>query len=99
MPAATSEAQPRGVPLEIIPPLYADDLPCRGDDSALWFAESPAALERAKDRCLDCPVMTECLAGALAREEPWGVWGGEILIGGKVVTQKRGRGRPRKSAA
>jgi WhiB family redox-sensing transcriptional regulator len=53
----------------------------------------------AKDRCLDCPVMRECLSGALARSEPWGVWGGEIVERGQVVTHKRGRGRPRRQAA
>ncbi len=95
----TSGADSQGVPLEIIPPLYAAGLPCHGDDSALWFSESPAALEVAKDRCLDCPVMRECLSGALARTEPWGVWGGEIVERGQVVTHKRGRGRPRRQAA
>ncbi|HEY9392730.1 MAG TPA: WhiB family transcriptional regulator, partial [Nocardioides sp.] len=37
--------------------------------------------------------------GALARSEPWGVWGGEIVERGQVVTHKRGRGRPRRQAA
>ena len=39
-----------------------------------------------------------CLAGALDRGEPWGVWGGELLINGVVVREKRARGRPRKSS-
>ena len=37
-----------------------------------------------------------CLAGALERGEPWGVWGGELLISGAIVPRKRPRGRPRK---
>ena len=37
-----------------------------------------------------------CLAGALERREPWGVWGGELFVNGKVVAQKRKRGRPPK---
>jgi WhiB family redox-sensing transcriptional regulator len=73
------------------------DLPCRSGDADLWFAESPAELERAKDLCSRCPIRSECLAGALRREEPWGVWGGEIFERGAVVPRKRPRGRPSKA--
>jgi WhiB family redox-sensing transcriptional regulator len=73
-------------------------LPCRSGDADLWFAESPAELERAKASCADCPVREACLAGALARREPWGVWGGEIFERGAVIARKRPRGRPRKNA-
>jgi WhiB family redox-sensing transcriptional regulator len=71
-------------------------LPCRNFDPDLWFAEAPAELELAKSLCGDCPVRVECLAGALDRQEPWGVWGGEIFERGAVVPRKRPRGRPRK---
>jgi WhiB family redox-sensing transcriptional regulator len=73
------------------------DLPCRSGDADLWFAESPAELERAKALCGECPVRAACLAGALEREEPWGVWGGEIFERGVVVPRKRPRGRPSKA--
>lgn len=73
-------------------------LPCHVGDADLWFSESPAELERAKRLCTDCPIRAQCLAGALERGEPWGVWGGEILEHGAVVSRKRGRGRPRKHA-
>lgn len=72
-------------------------LPCHRH-AELYFAESPTVLDRAKRLCTGCPVREECLAGALARREPHGVWGGEILIGGAVVAVKRGRGRPPKIA-
>jgi WhiB family redox-sensing transcriptional regulator len=72
-------------------------LPCRVGNADLWFADTPADLERAKELCLDCPVIAECLAGALARREPWGVWGGQIFERGTVVARKRPRGRPRKA--
>lgn len=72
------------------------DLPCRRFDPDLWFADSPAELELAKAMCGDCPVRLECLAGAVERAEPWGVWGGEIFERGAVVPRKRPRGRPRK---
>ena len=72
------------------------ELPCRQNDPDLWFAELPADLEVAKALCGPCPVKAECLAGALERAEPWGVWGGEIFEHGVVVPRKRPRGRPRK---
>jgi len=71
-------------------------LPCRVQDPDLWFAESPAQLEHAKSLCAQCPVRSVCLAGALDRGEPWGVWGGEIFDHGVVIARKRPRGRPRK---
>lgn len=73
-----------------------DALPCRNFDPDLWFSESPAELELAKSLCRKCPLQSECLAGAVEREEPWGVWGGEIFERGAVVPRKRPRGRPRK---
>jgi WhiB family redox-sensing transcriptional regulator len=76
--------------------LVATLIPCREYDAELWFAESTADVERAKSLCQQCPIRQGCLAGAIAREEPWGVWGGEVFIGGVVVPRKRGRGRPRK---
>jgi WhiB family redox-sensing transcriptional regulator len=75
------------------------DLPCQinGADAELWFAETPAELEQAKGLCEACPARLACLAGALERREPWGVWGGEIFERGSIVVRKRPRGRPRKS--
>ena len=75
------------------------DIPCRTEDAELWFAESPHHVEAAKSACLRCPVMRACLAGATARREPWGVWGGQLFSKGEIVARKRPRGRPRKDAA
>ena len=72
-------------------------LPCHRHPE-LYFAEQPAVLARAQALCAGCPVAAECLAGAVERREPHGVWGGEILLRGVVVASKRGRGRPRKVA-
>ena len=80
-------------------PMFDRDLPCHSGDPDLFFAESPADLQRAKALCADCPVRRGCLAAALERSEPWGVWGGEIFDRGAVVARKRPRGRPRKAAA
>jgi WhiB family redox-sensing transcriptional regulator len=71
-------------------------IPCRVNDPELFFAELPADVERAKALCAGCPVRKTCMAGAVARREPWGVWGGELFVGGVVVPRKRPRGRPRK---
>ena len=74
------------------------DIPCQESDAELWFAESPADVEFAKTLCGACPVRIECLAGALNRAEPWGVWGGELFVQGTIVARKRPRGRPRKNS-
>ena len=73
------------------------DLPCTKDPE-LFFAESPQDVEQAKAMCRGCRAKLACLAGAVQRREPWGVWGGELLIRGVIVPGKRPRGRPRKDA-
>jgi WhiB family transcriptional regulator, redox-sensing transcriptional regulator len=70
----------------------APALPCWDGDPDLWFAESPADVETAKAVCAPCPVREACLAGALERREPWGVWGGQLVVAGAVVPRKRPRG-------
>ena len=74
------------------------DLPCT-DDPELFFAEAPSDVEAAKELCQGCRIRVACLEGALERREPWGVWGGELLLRGTVVPRKRPRGRPRKADA
>jgi WhiB family redox-sensing transcriptional regulator len=74
------------------------DLPCT-EDAELFFAEAPADVEAAKALCQGCRIRVACLEGALERREPWGVWGGELLLRGTVVPRKRPRGRPRKEDA
>lgn len=76
---------------------WGDTLPCRAYDPEVFFAERPEDVEYAKSLCIDCPVRAACLAGAVERQEPWGVWGGEVFVRGVVVPRKRPRGRPRKS--
>src|SRR6478735_1214164 len=61
------------------------DLPCTEDP------------ETAKAMCRGCEARLACLTGALERREPWGVWGGELLMRGAIVPRKRPRGRPRKT--
>jgi WhiB family redox-sensing transcriptional regulator len=66
------------------------------EEPELFFAESPQDVEQAKAMCRGCRARLACLAGALERMEPWGVWGGELLMRGAIVPRKRPRGRPRK---
>lgn len=62
----------------------------------LFFSEQLDDIARARAFCQDCPVREPCLDAAIRRREPWGVWGGELLANGKVLAQKRNRGRPPK---
>jgi len=86
-----------GVSGGVIDTVDRERLPCRREDPELFFAESPSDVEVAKALCLGCPVIAECLAGALERREPWGVWGGQLFLQGVVIPRKRPRGRPRKT--
>jgi WhiB family transcriptional regulator, redox-sensing transcriptional regulator len=91
LPAARLAARLPGV-------IPGHDLRCT-DHPELFFAESPDEMEAAKALCRECPARTACLAGALERREPWGVWGGEVFLDGAIVSRKRPRGRPRKTDA
>jgi WhiB family transcriptional regulator, redox-sensing transcriptional regulator len=71
-------------------------LPCQSYPD-LFFSDSPGELRLAQALCAHCPLRGACLAGALQRGEPWGVWGGELFENGQIVAGKRPRGRPRKS--
>lgn len=64
--------------------------------TSLFFSEELYDIARAKAICSKCTVREPCLEGALERREPWGVWGGELLLNGKVLANKRKRGRPPK---
>ncbi len=67
---------------------------CQVEDPHLWFSDLPADLELAKAHCALCPLRGPCLAGAIARAEPHGVWGGEIFDRGHIIAHKTARGRP-----
>lgn len=67
-----------------------------GTLTGLFFSDNVVDIARAKAMCGLCPLRFECLEGALDREEPWGVWGGELISGGRVVANKRPCGRPPK---
>ena len=62
----------------------------------LFFSDIPLDTARAKAICGKCTLAADCLAGAIDRAEPWGVWGGELVDNGRIVANKRPRGRPPK---
>lgn len=68
-----------------------------GDLVELFFSEELDDIARAKAICTQCPVRQSCYEGALARREPYGVWGGRLFFKGKVLSMKRPRGRPPKN--
>ena len=74
---------------------YAFSLPCHKSDPEMFFSEDREIIERAKRACGSCPVRAACLKGALSRQEPCGVWGGELFQEGRVIQERRGVGRPR----
>lgn len=79
---------------------WEDLAACRAEPgaSAVFFSEELADIVEAKRICAGCPVIAPCLEGAIARAEPCGVWGGQLFSNGRILTQKRRRGRPPKVA-
>ncbi len=67
-----------------------------GTLTPLFFSDDLIDIARAKAICRKCALSASCLSEALEREEPWGVWGGELLLSGRIVTSKRPCGRPPK---
>ncbi len=74
-------------------------LPCHNSDPDLFFSENRQEISLAKSLCAACPVQSECLAAALSREEPCGVWGGELFDDGSIISKRRAVGRPRLAPA
>ena len=71
------------------------NLPCYSAEPDLFFSEDEAMIAAAKNLCGQCPMRAQCLSGALSRQEPCGVWGGELFDDGVVIERKRKAGRPR----
>lgn len=65
-----------------------------GTLTPLFFSDELVDIARAKAICARCTLRGPCLSGALERLEPWGVWGGELLENGRIVRDKKPRGRP-----
>jgi WhiB family redox-sensing transcriptional regulator len=88
------EEQPAAEPTSSVPGARCAD--GHGTMTGLFFSDHIADIARAKAMCELCPLKASCLEGALERQEPWGVWGGELLSGGRIIANKRPSGRPPK---
>jgi WhiB family transcriptional regulator, redox-sensing transcriptional regulator len=76
------------------------DASCRDESESLtelFFSDQIPDIVAAKNICATCPLIEPCLDGAMERREPWGVWGGQLFLNGKILAQKRRRGRPPKN--
>ena len=76
-----------------------EDARCRtgnGELARLFFSEELQDIARAKAICAECPAQLTCLEAAIDRHEPWGVWGGQMFLNGRILATKRRRGRPPK---
>ncbi len=84
--------------LDAVTGTYSDgssfNLPCHTADPEMYFSDDELAVAEAKSLCGGCPVRTQCLEGALSRQEPAGVWGGELFEDGRIIARKRKAGRP-----
>lgn len=87
-----------------VEPVDIDDAPAlssfprcadgNGTLSFLFFSDDDTELARAKAICGRCGLQDACLAGAVERVEPYGIWGGKLVLEGVPVAFKRRRGRP-----
>ena len=68
-----------------------------GSMAGLFFSDEIQDIARAKAICNLCALVDPCFRGAVERREPCGVWGGHLFANGKVLAQKRKRGRPPKN--
>ena len=85
---------------EQVQKVWWDEALCNDGTGALldlFFSEQLDDIARAKAICANCPVQGPCLDGARSRREPWGVWGGQLFLNGRILAFKRKRGRPPKS--
>ena len=69
-----------------------------GTLTPLFFSDDNVDIARAKAICARCSLSNQCLRDALERLEPWGVWGGELIENGRIVVDRRPRGRPSRLA-
>lgn len=98
--AVESEVQSPGDgrhPIDVVIAKAARCADPRSSYTPLFFSENPLDAARAKAICARCSVRSLCLTRALERREPFGVWGGEFVLEGRVVSVRRGRGRPPKT--
>lgn len=58
----------------------------------LFFSDSPSDKARAINICHSCPVRAQCLQGAVARNEMYGIWGGYLFPDYRALHNGKPRG-------
>ncbi len=63
---------------EDVVPTWRDGAACRGFDISVFFPDESDsdAIAHAKDICLSCPVIDDCLSYAVEHNQTEGIWGG-----------------------
>src|SRR6056297_2486165 len=64
----------------------------------LFFSADDVEVAQAKAICRRCPLADACRSAAITRVEPYGVWGGALLVDGQPVALPPRRGRPSRRA-
>jgi WhiB family redox-sensing transcriptional regulator len=82
---------------------WRHDALCRDQDPERWFPvgnSGPALLQiaEAKTVCRRCPVVSDCLAWALASGQDAGVWGGMSEDERRALKRRNARTRARSNA-
>lgn len=87
MPRRSSRigGRPPGPAARAIPVGAGDaELPCARRPH-LFFSDRCQEIRTAKTLCAGCGIRRSCLAGALERREPAGVWGGQLFRYGVIA--------------
>lgn len=66
---------------------------CSQVDPEVMFAEDPLGIRSAKYVCGRCAFQIDCLEGALARREEYGVWGGLTYNEREALRKRKQRAR------
>lgn len=60
-------------------PAWMREAACLGMPAGVFYTDDAgkrASAAQARATCAECPVCDDCLADAVARKEPHGIWGG-----------------------
>ncbi|MGW9299650.1 WhiB family transcriptional regulator [Streptomyces cyaneofuscatus] len=55
---------------------WREDALCQQTDPEAYYPEAGDSGTTAKQACLNCPVIAECLDYAVDSRQRWGIWGG-----------------------
>lgn len=55
-----------------------------------WTGKHTVSADEAAEMCIDCPLMIQCGAYAMAAKEPFGIWGGTRPIDRGIKPKYKG---------